>query len=268
MRPCGRACGLVWLLGMDKLREYLEVAVEVAGQAGRLLCEARAELRRVRSAIGRDVKLQADVDSEKLIRAELGSRTGLPVIGEEEGGDPDLLKRDELFWVVDPLDGTYNFLRGVPICCVSIALMRGEDFVLGVIHDFNLGETFSGGEGLGLFLNGEAFVPHWEDRASKGTLQTGLTTSQDYSEATLHEFYDQAQRFKKTRAIGSAAIALAWVAAGRCDVYHETGIRLWDIAAGIALIKAGGGGARLRMLPEPSFAYDVWAGVEGMFPAP
>ncbi|MBN1404834.1 MAG: inositol monophosphatase family protein [Opitutales bacterium] len=251
---------------MNNLEQYLEIAVDVAKQAGRLLSEAGNGMRNVRSAIGRDVKLQADVDSEKLIRRVLGEKTGLPVIGEEQGGDETLLNRDEPFWVVDPLDGTYNYLRGVPVCCVSIALMRGTEFVLGVIHDFNLGETFSGGEGLGMRVNGEAIVPAWESESSKGTIQTGLTTSQNYSEDVLHEFYDQAQRFKKTRAIGSAATALAWVAAGRCDVYHETGIRLWDIAAGVALIKAGGGAARIRQLPSPSFSYDVWAGVEAMFP--
>ncbi|MFA5257239.1 MAG: inositol monophosphatase family protein [Opitutales bacterium] len=251
---------------MNDLQEYLSVAVDIAEEAGRLLKQAGAKMRHIRSAEGRDVKLQADVDSETLIRRVLGERTGLPVIGEEEGGDANLLKRSEPFWVVDPLDGTYNYLRGVPVCCVSIALMSGEDYLLGVIHDFNQGETFSGGQGLGMRVNGERITPAWENVASLATLQTGLTTSQNYSEETLRAFYDQAQRFKKTRAIGSAATALAWVAAGRCDVYHETGIRLWDIAAGIALIKAGGGAARIRALSGPSFSYDVWAGVESLFP--
>jgi len=251
---------------MKELQEYLAVAVDVAEEAGRLLKQAGDKMRHIRSEEGRDVKLQADVDSEKLIRRVLGERTGLPVIGEEEGGDAGLLDREEPFWVVDPLDGTYNYLRGVPICCVSIALMRGQEFLLGVIHDFNQGETFSGGEGLGMNVNGERITPAWEGVDDKGTLQTGLTTSQSYSEETLREFYDQAQRFKKTRAIGSAATALAWVAAGRCDVYHEIGIRLWDIAAGIALIKAGGGSARIRQLASPSFSYEVWAGVEALFP--
>ena len=254
------------LQSMTDLEKQLEAAVAVAKLAGKNLREAGAGMRNVRSAIGRDVKLQADVDSEALIRRELAARTGLPVIGEEEGGDATLLGRKEAFWVVDPLDGTYNYLRGVPTCCVSIALMRGGDFLLGVIHDFNRDETFSGGCGIGMFVNGEKIVPAWERVASKATLQTGLTTAQEYDEKTLREFYHQAQRFKKTRAIGSAATALAWVAAGRCDVYHETCIRLWDVAAGIALIKAGGGDARIRELPGLAFSYDVWAGVPELFP--
>lgn len=251
---------------MNELEQLLAAAVAVAQLAGKNLSEAGAKLRNVRSAIGRDVKLQADVDSEALIRKELATRTGLPVIGEEEGGDATLLTRKEPFWVVDPLDGTYNYMRGVPTCCVSIALMQGGDFVLGVIHDFNRDETFSGGKGLGMFVNGEKITPAWERVASKATLQTGLTTAQEYDEKTLRAFYLDAQRFKKTRAIGSAATALAWVAAGRCDVYHENSIRLWDIAAGVALIKAGGGDARIRELPGLQFSYDVWAGVPELFP--
>jgi myo-inositol-1(or 4)-monophosphatase len=251
---------------MKELAELLTIAEEVAVKAGAVLKAAGANLLKVRSAEGRDVKLQADVDSEELIRRELGARTGLPVIGEEQGGDATLLERDEYFWVVDPLDGTYNFLRGVPICCVSIALMRGNEYVLGVIRDFNLGETFSGGQGLGMRIDGVRITPAWERVHAKATLQTGLTTAQSYDEATLKAFYNDAQRFQKTRAIGSAAIALAWVAAGRCDVYHETSIRLWDVAAGVALIKAGGGDARIRAVKGPSFAYDVWAGAKELLP--
>lgn len=251
---------------MNELEKNLAAAVAVAELAGKNLKTAGANMRNVRSAIGRDVKLQADVDSEALIRKELFARTGLPVIGEEEGGDATLLESKESFWVVDPLDGTYNYMRGVPTCCVSIALMKGNDFLLGVIHDFNRDETFSGGQGIGMFVNGEKITPAWERVANKATLQTGLTTAQEYDEKTLREFYSQAQRFKKTRAIGSAATALAWVAAGRCDVYHETSIRLWDVAAGVAMIKAGGGDARIKALPGLAFSYDVWAGVPELFP--
>jgi myo-inositol-1(or 4)-monophosphatase len=252
---------------MEDLQTLLKAAVDVAEKAGEALAAAGAGMKGVKSAEGRDVKLAADVESEKLIRAQLGAATGLPVIGEELGGDPSLLSGGKPFWVVDPLDGTYNYLRGVPVCCVSIALMRGREFLLGVIHDFNRRETFSGGEGLGMFVDGEKIVPAWERVASKATLQTGLTTAQDYSEATLKEFFLTAQRFKKTRAIGSAATALAWVAAGRCDVYHETSIRLWDVAAGLALIRAGGGDYRIRELGNLPFSYDVWAGVPELFPA-
>lgn len=243
----------------------MDAALALAHEAGKVLHRGRG-LRKVNADEGKDVKLQADVDSEQLIRKGLGERTGLPVIGEELGGDPSLLDRDELFWVVDPLDGTYNYLRDIPICCVSIALMRGREALLGVIHDFYRDETYSGGPGIGLFLNGKPHKPDWARDISQANLQTGFTTAQDYSDASIRALMAHVQQFKKTRAIGSAAIACAWVAAGRSDVYHETSIRLWDIAAGIALIQAGGGAVRMKALPKPVLAYDVWAGCEAFFP--
>lgn len=251
---------------MEDVRKLLDDAVSVAQTAGRNLAQAGAALRHVNLAEGRDVKLQADIESERLIRSALAERTGLEVIGEEEGGDASLLSRTEPFWVVDPLDGTYNFLRGVPVCCVSIALMRGSEFVAGVIHDFNRSETFSGAPGVGMFVNGVRIVPDWRRTRAEATLQTGLTTSQSYSDEALREFILTAGAFKKTRAIGSAATALAWVAAGRCDVYHENSIRLWDVAAGVAMILAGGGAARITPMKGKSFTYDVWAGAPELFP--
>ena len=251
---------------MRDLSEYLEVAETVAREAGACLRRADGNYRHVNDDSGKDVKLQADLESEVLIRRELGARSGLPVIGEEQGGDAGLLLRDEPFWVVDPLDGTYNYLRGHPVCCVSIALMRGVESLLGVIYDFNRDEVISGGPGLGLRIDGHPHTPRWAADIKQAMLQTGFTTAQDYSQDSLATFIRHVTLFKKTRCIGSAALALAWVAAGRSDVYHETSIRLWDVAAGIALIKAGGGDVRMKPLSAPTFAYDVWAGVGGFFP--
>src|SRR5690606_30670670 len=135
---------------------------------------------KVNDSAGHDVKLQADVDSEIMIRKFLGSASNFEVIGEEQGGNPALLERKDPFWVVDPLDGTYNYLRGIPICCVSIALMRGKEPILGAIHDFNRSETFSGGPSLGMRINGRRHSPRYATELAQASLQTGFTTSQDY----------------------------------------------------------------------------------------
>lgn len=108
--------------------ELLTLAVATARTAGAAL--AKRTDRTVNSETGHDIKLQADVDSENLIRERL-ARTKLPVIGEEIGGDTSLLDRDEPYWAVDPLDGTYNYLRGMPGACVSIGLWRGRRPILG-----------------------------------------------------------------------------------------------------------------------------------------
>ncbi len=252
---------------MRELNEYLEVAEGLAREAGARLREACEGYRRVNDDSGKDVKLQADVESEKLIRAVLAEKTGLPVIGEEQGGDAALLDGKGLFWVVDPLDGTYNYLRDLPVCCVSIGLMRGREPLLGAVFDFYRGELLSGGPGLGLRIEGRPHVTRWATDIKQAMLQTGFTTAQDYSQDSLQDFIRHVRLFKKTRCIGSAALALAWTAVGRSDVYHETSIRLWDIAAGLALVKAAGGAIRLQEMRSPKFAYDVWAGVGEFFPS-
>ena len=243
---------------MTHLHELADLAETAAREAGKFLLNQAHQNQTVFSQEKKDIKLQADTESEQLIRARL-SPAGLPILGEEAGGDAGLPKRNELFWIVDPLDGTHNYMKGVPLCCVSIAIFRGETPVLGVIYDFNRDETFRGIVAEGLFLNGQRQRPQWAPVPEQASLQTGFPTGRDYTPEALREFIERVRRFKKIRLIGSAALAVAWVAAGRYDVYFEEGIRLWDIAAGLALVQAAGGAVRMTPNPVKPFAYDVWA---------
>lgn len=238
--------------------ELLQAAATAARKAGQYLLHAGG----TRQAVWEDrydIKLQADLESEALLRAEL-SATRLPIIGEEQGGDATLTSRQELYWIVDPLDGTYNYLRGIPLTCVSIGLMRGETPVLGVVFDFNANELFAGIVGQGLLINGQPCLPRWANSPSTASLQTGFPAGRDYSPEALAAFLGKMGDYQKIRAIGSAALAVAWVACGRFDVYYEESIRLWDVAAGLALVQASGG--VIGMTPSSSgkfLAYDVWA---------
>ena len=188
-----------------------------------------------------DVKLQADVDSEELVRRALAP-TGLPGIGEELGGDPALFgDGNQPYWVVDPLDGTYNYLRDQPATCVSIALMRGREPLCGVIQDFCGGRIYAGIVGAGVTVNGVAVTPRWAETLEQACLMTGFPAAADKSPEALGAFVRRAGQFKKIRMIGSAALAVAYVGTGLADVYLEDGTNLWDIAAGLALVKAAGG---------------------------
>lgn len=238
--------------------DYLRIAANAARAAGRILKDG-AGLRTINFQDAKDVKLKADVESEKLIRQMLTGATGLPIIGEEEGGDEGLPHRDEFYWVVDPLDGTYNYLRGVPCCCVSIGLMRGLKPVVGVVYDFNTGELFAGIAGGPLTCNGQVLKPWWPETIDHAVLVTGFPAGRDYSGEALTQSVRDIQRFQKIRMIGSAAIAIAYVAIGRMDAYREESIRLWDIAGGLALAAASG--ATVTFMPSDNdkpFAYDVW----------
>lgn len=245
---------------MKELNQWSRLAERAAREAGDILRNGADALREVRFSDRSDVKLRADVDSERHIRALLQRGSPYPVVGEEEGGDASLTGRYEPYWVVDPLDGTFNYLRGSPHCCVSIGLMRGETPILGVVHDFHAGECFAGVVAGGLFLNGESIRPQWSPDINGAALQTGFPSGMSKGSAVLRDFVHRVQAYKKVRMIGSAALALAYVAAGRADVYHESSIRLWDVAAGLALVQSAGGVVRMRAAPgHKTLAYDIWA---------
>lgn len=242
----------------DSSAATLKTAIDAAEAAGNILAEG-AGLRHINMQDAKDVKLKADIESEKLIR-ELLAPTGFPIVGEEEGGDDTLPEGDQPYWVVDPLDGTYNYLRGVPVCGVSIGLMCGMEPLLGVIHDFNCGETLAALATGPLCLNGEPIQPNWPNDLDHAVLLTGFPAGRDYSGPALSAFVRDIQRFKKIRMIGSAAMALAWVARGHADAYCEESIRIWDIAGGLALAKASGLAVRIlpSATPDKPFSLNVW----------
>ena len=242
-------------------KPLLETAASAAREAGRVLDTGASRLREVAFQDRADVKLRADTESEDLIRKRLAEAVDYPVYGEEKGGDESLRQRYEPYWVVDPLDGTYNYLRGSALCCVSIGLMRGETPILGVVHDFNSGTSYSGVVAEGFFINGQPVKPRWETRLEQAALATGFPAGMDRSPERMEAFVERIAPFKKVRMVGAAALALAYVAAGIYDVYFEEGIHLWDVAAGLALVQAAGGTIRMQADRRgKSMAYDVWAG--------
>ncbi|MEX0322309.1 MAG: inositol monophosphatase [Puniceicoccaceae bacterium] len=247
-------------------RDLLQTAESTAREAGGILKEGAEHLRNVEFSDQRDVKLRADMDSEELIRSRLEQATNYPVYGEEKGGDASLQEKDEPYWVVDPLDGTYNYLRGSNLCAVSIGLLQGLEPVLGVIYDFNSDTCYSGYVDHGMFVNGEKAIPDWADSIGQAALATGFPAGMDRGAERMEAFIKRIAPYKKVRMVGSAALALAFVGGGIYDVYYEETIRLWDVAAGIALIRAAGGDVRITPSPTGKpLAFDVWAGKGDFF---
>jgi myo-inositol-1(or 4)-monophosphatase len=215
-------------------------AVTAARQAGALLRAGFAAGSAVRSDAGRDLKLEADVEAERVILAALRGASPHPILSEESGADSGF-STDGRYWVVDPLDGTLNYGRRLPLCCVSIALWERDRPVLGVVHDFLRDECFTGEVGRGTACNDAPVRVSAVARADQAVLATGFPNARDFGDAALLDFVKDAQRFKKLRLLGSAALSLAWVAAGRADAYREDDIWFWDVAAGLALVAAAGG---------------------------
>ena len=216
-----------------------EVAEGAAIAAAKHLRQAMTLPPEILCDAGRDVKLQADRDAEAIILDRL-SETGYAVLAEERGmqgtWDPN-----EPIWVVDPLDGTFNFSRRIPACCVSIALMRGDTALLGVTYDFNGNEMFEAVAGQGAYLNGQRIAVAAPRPKSQAVLATGFSAHRNDDTVSVSEYIRYFIPYKKVRIIGSAALAMAYVACGRFDAYVDDGAMLWDVAAGISLVAEAGG---------------------------
>ena len=227
---------------MLELGSWLEIAKSAALKGGKHLLKNQGKELKVLLNQGRDIKLQLDTDTEHLIKKSLSSQSAFSILGEETGFSDDV---GEFYWVVDPLDGTSNFLRDIPISCVSIALMQNKTPILGVIYDFNHDDLYYG------HLESKAFVNQKEIKVSnyaeksESTLVTGIPAKTNYSDSEFKQMIDDFQQWKKVRMIGSAAMASIYVAAGKADTYKENGIFLWDIAAGAAIVNAAGGVASI-----------------------
>ena len=254
-------------------RSLLDLAVEAARMAGGvLLARARhgAEQEVASKSTPTDLVSEADVTSQRAIRALLGERRPDDgFVGEEEGeSEPGT---SGLRWIVDPLDGTVNFLFGIPQWSVSVAVADEAGMLAGAVFDPNRGELFSATRGGAAVLDG----PHGmrelrhggaragddahqrrtgEDAAPGGEQLAGAMVATGFSyDAGVRE--EQAKvlerllpRVRDIRRFGSAALDLAWTAAGRYDAYYERTVKQWDIAAGALVCERAG--LQVRELPE------------------
>ena len=223
------------------LRAYLAIAASAARAAAILLLEDRIESREERDSSARDLKLRADLDAEAVILERLSRETKFPILSEEAYNGENRSDWIGSHWIVDPLDGTYNFGRKISMCCISIALWDGEGPLLGLVYDFNSDIMYEGGVGLGAHRNGVRMTVALPVVSDRALLFTGLPVAGDFSPRAIEAFSTRILRFKKVRMLGSAALSLSLVACGSGDVYYEEGIRIWDVAAGVAMIVAAGG---------------------------
>jgi len=188
-----------------------------------------------------DFVSSADLKTEKLLRQEL--QKARPNYGflMEEGGE--VVGADSLHrWIIDPIDGTTNFLHGIPHFCISLALEREGEIVAGVIYEPIHDEMFHAEKGAGAYLNERRLRVSARRKMEEAVFATGIP----FKGRPGHEqFVADATAVMATcagiRRFGSAALDLAYVAAGRYEGYWECGIRPWDIAAGIVLVKEAGG---------------------------
>ena len=219
----------------------LNFAINIAREAGRILTD-----RMGRAAISNkgviDLVTEADLAAESFIIERI--QTHYPrhaVLAEESGAIHTIERGSEWKWIVDPLDGTTNYAHGYPRFCVSIALERAGEVVLGVIHDPVSDETFAAERGEGATLNGRRIRASDVDALANAMLCTGFPYDvRDNGDFARH-FTNFIMTAQAVRRDGSAALDLAYVACGRFDGFWEEGLRPWDVAAGVLLVEEAGG---------------------------
>jgi myo-inositol-1(or 4)-monophosphatase len=233
----------------------LKVAKLAALTAGEILKTKKSDLNIETSSSERDIKLEADAVAETLIKEIIEDESNIPILAEESGKSSENL--GDIFWVIDPLDGTANYSRNIPICCVSIALIKNLIPVIGVIYDFNNNDLYFGSSEQEAMLNDKKIIVSQTLKHQDGVLVTGLPNATDYSDQAMINMVKDFQGWRKVRMIGSAAMASAYVASGKADVYKELGTYLWDVAAGAAIVNAAGGTAKI-LNQKGNFQVDVF----------
>ena len=187
-----------------------------------------------------DFVTYVDKNSEKRLVAELGKI--LPEAGFIAEEDPTRKKQGRYNWVIDPLDGTTNFVHGVPVFSISIALIDKNHILSGVIFEINQHECFYAWKGGGAYMNG-----HEIEVSAAGSLEESLVaTGFPYTDFSRLEAYSDVfrhlmQNTHGLRRLGSAAVDLAYVGCGRFDAFYEYGLNSWDVAAGAILVEEAGG---------------------------
>jgi len=225
----------------DLHRLCLEVN-SLAGQAGQYIQEAALRFRSgdVETKSANNFVSWVDKGAEELLTAGLAQLLpGSGFIAEENTHAEEI--RDYT-WIIDPLDGTTNFIHGLPIYCVSIGLMHQGRIILGVILEVNSKECFYAWEAGGAWMNGKAIHVTTTAKLKDSLLATGFPY---YDYGRLEPFIDllrfTMEHTRGIRRLGSAAADLAWVACGRFDGFYEYGLSPWDVAAGIVIIREAGG---------------------------
>jgi myo-inositol-1(or 4)-monophosphatase len=221
------------------IRNFLEVAVEVAQEAGKILREEMERPPTISHKAEFDLVTQADRRSEALIVSRLQKYFPRHAIAAEEGTCKET--DSEYRWHVDPLDGTTNFAHGYPCFCVSIALARKKELLLGVIYNPIYSELFSGARGEGAFFNGRKMGCSRIDALKDSLLCTGFPNHDRQANPNIHYYWDFTLLSHGVRRDGSAALDLACVALGRFDSFWEFGLNPWDTAAGVVLVEEAGG---------------------------
>jgi myo-inositol-1(or 4)-monophosphatase len=222
----------------------LNIAVKAARKAASIINRASLDLDllKVQSKSPNDFVTEIDRAAEAAIIAVLREAYPEHAILAEESGEAGDTANAEYRWIIDPLDGTTNFIHGFPQYAISIAQTKNGVLEHAVVFDPNRNELFTASKGRGAYLNDRRIRVSKRTRLNEALIGTGFPFRQfDHVDAYLGMFKELTQKTAGIRRPGAAALDLAWVACGRIDGFWELGLSPWDMAAGVLLIQEAGG---------------------------
>ncbi len=232
------------LLKGESCLNIQQTAIDAAKQAGELIRERAGNIASVETKSSLfDLVTDVDKRAEGIIRRVVSEvYPDHCIFGEEssDGDVGDVSSSHEYVWIVDPLDGTTNFVHGVPFYCVSIGVVHKKELVAGGIYDPMSDELFTAAKSEGAYLNGRLMRVSGEKRIAESLLASDFPAN-EYRQATVNGMLKLSPLCRNIRTAGSTALELAYVAAGRFSGYWELGLKPWDLAAGVLLVQEAGG---------------------------
>jgi myo-inositol-1(or 4)-monophosphatase len=232
-------------------KSFTAVAVNTAAKAGQWVKSKLGEINQLKTKTSsRDLVTEVDKGAETMIRnlihTHFPQHSFLGEEGVEPGPDAALqvlkqVQEAEYLWIVDPIDGTTNFVHGFPFFAISIALAHKGELIVGVIYDPSRDELFVAEKGKGAYVAGKRMCVSSEEQLSDCLLASGFPSQYESFTANLNGIRVLVPQVRNIRTTGSAALHLAYVAAGRISGFWEYGLSPWDMAAGVLLVKEAGG---------------------------
>lgn len=223
------------MLTQDEIDNLLAIAIKTTNYAAikaREFLDNPSEI----SSNGKDIKTLADIKVNDVIIEKL-STTNYQILSEESVN----YESEKIRWIVDPIDGTFNFSIKFPYSSVSISLWVENEPYISIIKNIFTNDCFVFSKGKSSTMNGNIIKTSDKNCIENSIIATGFPSNSDISEKNLKKLILNVQKFKKVRAIGSASLMLAYVASGIFDAYFEDEIYIWDVAAGLGLVKGSGG---------------------------
>ncbi|PHR89481.1 MAG: inositol monophosphatase [Blastopirellula sp.] len=226
------------------MSDYITTCEQAAREAGQVLLDWQGRFS-VREKGRADLVTEADLAAQQTIQSIIQEKyPDHDFLGEEQDPTQQESSDSDFRWIVDPLDGTTNYVHGLANYSVSIALEHKGELIAGVVYDPVHDKCFQATKGGGAFLNGVALHVSGAEQLEESLVAASFAAGVDRDSQEIQQFIDVLIRCQAVRRLGSAALNLAYVAAGQLDAYWASSVKIWDVAAGVLLVQEAGGVVR------------------------